>query len=440
MAPAADGPATPTSSAAPPVQPPTVNAQSVSKRVNFSPIPSYIKPAIFANNPKASTPLRNVTPSHECKPGKSILKTSGTPVMSNAAAAVPQPDSAAALLESALQELASDTRSSRIDAYIILARSWKAYANMPDGEALTQAVPSIARYIRRDVTAVADNFEPQNINIAHQALSLLLFLVWGQEGSSSFPEEAKSFVLDDAIANLQNPKIPKLLATDYLKILTYQRFAPKYLTPGRVSQLLIALHDLTDRVDGKAIVAQRILLYGTLSKQVFSLFVNQASLWIENVLTALFHPLDEIWKRAMSMALRVADEGPSTPVCKALKAMLDIPRDNGTKVLHTLCERLTSMAAKRDVHVPRIWSTVLLLLRSSRFRLDQWSDQRDWLLVLEKCFNSPEIAMRCEAFLAWDRLVYSLLPSETISEKTVGMLLRPILGQLDRRRPDKTVS
>ncbi|KAI5307953.1 hypothetical protein KEM55_006958, partial [Ascosphaera atra] len=140
------------------------------------------------------------------------------------------------------------------------------------------------------------------------------------------------------------------------------------------------------------------------------------------------------------MALRVADEGPSTPVCKALKAMLDIPRDNGTKVLHTLCERLTSMAAKRDVHVPRIWSTVLLLLRSSRFRLDQWSDQRDWLLVLEKCFNSPEIAMRCEAFLAWDRLVYSLLPSETISEKTVGMLLRPILGQLDRRRPDKTVS
>ncbi|KAI5289871.1 hypothetical protein KEM54_003003 [Ascosphaera aggregata] len=412
---------------------------SVSKRVEFSPAPSYIKPLAFNNGDKVTTPLRIVTPSNECKPGKSILKASHAPKTITTSTSSVSPDNATAFLKSALQELSNESRSSRIDAYVSLARTWRAYVNMPDGDTLLQAVPTISRFIRRDIVEIGVNFAPSNINLVHQALSLLLTFVWNPELSSRLPDDIKAFVIDHSIVSLQSRKLPKLLVTDYLKIISFQQLSPRCLTAGRISQILTALHSLTDLVEGKAIVSQRIAVYDKLYQQTRQPFVNQASLWIEHLVTAFFHPLEEIWKFAISLALLIAHEGASSTISKALRAVLDIPRDDGSKFVHTLCERLNSMASKRSKHVPLIWSTILLLLRSNKFSLEYWSDLKDWLLVLEKCFNANDNQIRCEAFLAWNRFIYCLLPSETLSGKTVAMLGRPIITQLDRRRADRTV-
>lgn len=436
LVPLESGPATPHAAGA---LNPLTSIQATAKRVGFSPLPSYIQPDVFTEGPRSTTPLRNVTPSRDCRPGKSILKSVNAAKTTSVAPTAQPSQSAAVFLEAALQELTSGDRTSRIDAYVTLARSWKLYMDMPDGASLLQGVPGISRFIRRDIIEVGDDYEPQNINVVHQALALMMVLVMYQGSSSRLPDDIKTFIIDQSVAALQSRKLPKLLVTDYLKLISLQQLSPRSLPSGRVSQILTALHSLTDHVEGKAIVSQRIAVYAKLFRQVRPIFVNQASLWIEHLITAFFHPLEEIWKRAIYLALSISSEGPSAQVSKALRAVLDIPRDNGSKFLHTLCERLGSMVSKRNQQVPLIWSTILLLLRSSKFNLERWPDLKEWLLVLERCFNTTDSGIRSEAFRAWNRLIYCLLPSELLSKRTVIMLGRPMFSQLDRRKPDRAV-
>ncbi|KAI5296409.1 hypothetical protein KEM56_005454 [Ascosphaera pollenicola] len=218
---------------------PLAGVQAAAKRVEFSPIPSYIKPEILPNGSKSTTPLRIVTPSNECRPGKSILKLNNAPKPTTVKNPEPPSQSAAAFLESALQELISGERSSRIDAYVTLARSWKAYVDMPDGDSLLQGVPAISRSIRRDIIEVGDDYVPQHINVVHQALALLLLLASYPASSARLPDDIKTFIIDHSIASLQSRKLPKLLVTDYLKLISFQQSSSRTLTQGRVSLFVL---------------------------------------------------------------------------------------------------------------------------------------------------------------------------------------------------------
>ena len=111
---------------------------------------------------KDSTPLhtlRQVPSSGELKPAKSILKPyNGVNVVdrrssiTKLAAPHTYPDFAT-MLESIIQQLAGEDRSSRIDAYLTLSGVLKASDNVPDPKALKDKISLLTQFIQRDISA-----------------------------------------------------------------------------------------------------------------------------------------------------------------------------------------------------------------------------------------------------------------------------------------------
>ncbi|THC95155.1 hypothetical protein EYZ11_005358 [Aspergillus tanneri] len=145
-----------------------------SKRVNFSPWTKYIKPPSFANSAaKPKTDLKVLPPSNKCKPTKSILKSTNSPApVSSPNPTFYTPDSFAMLLKSITLQLAGESTSSRLDAYMHLFGALRTYDGLPEEQEIAEYIGLLMQYIQRDISRNFDDVGPLDTNLVIQALKV----------------------------------------------------------------------------------------------------------------------------------------------------------------------------------------------------------------------------------------------------------------------------
>lgn len=413
-----------------------------SKRVVFSPIPQYIKPLLFTKT-QSKSPLRFLRPSNECKPAKSILKASAPPLPPSPSDPL-QPnelENLATMWESAVQQLSGESRNFRLDAYMHLFGALKAYDGLSDENGVAEKIGLTTQFIQRDIRQESGEYETLDINLVTYALKLLTVLVWNPQLSIHLPDEFRAFVIDRATTALQETKTPKSIVSHYMHLLSTQTFQQKIMTGNRASKLLNILQNITDRVNGNAVIAQRLMIYQRLLTQSKTSMATHANLWVQHLLTGLFHHIKDTRNKAVAFGLQAATTfGSNASVSTAVRASLNAPlEDDGRIYLSEVIGNLTRMISSREkgLHVPQIWSIVILLVRNRKSSVEQWEHFKEWLLVIQKCFNCSDSAIKTQATLAWNRFVYAVSPSESTGISMVRMLSKPILSQIERRKIEK---
>ncbi|EKV07658.1 Telomere length regulator protein (Rif1), putative [Penicillium digitatum] len=415
-----------------------------SKKVNFSPWPKYIKPPTFASAMRSAPDFKTIPPSPNSKPTKSILKATQSPIpVWSPNVDTFTTESLAMLLESVIQQLAGESMSSRLDAYMQFFGALRTYYGIPAGQKIAEKLSLITEFIQRDVNRDLANGSPLDTNLANQALKLSAAFVWHPEISTQISEEFKIFLVDHSITCLYEAKAPKSVLTHYMTILSTQNFGPKIMTGARVARLLTVLQEVAKSISGNAIVSHRLNIYQRLLGQAKTAFISQSSLWIEHLIFGLLHHMKDTRSKAIALGFQVAIEaGPNPALSKNIRDLFDRPLEHDRKLVSEVRERMTRMMATVDSgeHVPQIWSIIILLLRGKRCKLEDWDHFKEWVLVVQKCFNCSEPVIKSQAILGWNRFVFAVSPNESTSRYILTMLGKPVLSQFDRKRTDKSGS
>ncbi|KAL4815419.1 Rap1-interacting factor 1 N terminal-domain-containing protein [Aspergillus spinulosporus] len=410
-----------------------------SKRVNFSPWPKFIKPPSFTN-PKSKALL----PSNDLKPVRSILKTTNSPgPVSSAAAITYTPESFAMLLESLTQQLAGESTSSRIDAYMQFFGALRAYEKLPTEEEILRKMSLIAEFIQRDISRDLTKGGPLDTNLVIQALKLSVVLVWHPQISPQLPDEFKLFLIEHSVVCLENGNLPKSVVTHYLTVLSSQKFPSRIITAARTTRILEMLHSITDRVKGNSVVSQRLMIYERLFDVAKPTFLALSTLWMDHLISGLLHQIKNVRLNALELGFNVyMASGSNATLSKTLRDIFDRPLANNRKLVSEVSERMSRMMSNPETgeHVPQIWGVITLLLRSKRFNIDQWQHFKEWVLVLQKCFNCNDPEIKSKAIGNWNRFVLVANISDTTSRSLLRMLSKPILSQFERKKQDKTGS
>ncbi|KAJ5863940.1 uncharacterized protein N7529_005856 [Penicillium soppii] len=415
-----------------------------SKRVNFSPWPKYIKPPTFASASKAADDVKTIPSSTDLKPAKSILKATQSPIpVWSPNVDTFTADSLAMLLESVIQQLAGESMSSRLDAYMQFFGALRTYDGLPAGQEIAEKLNLITEFIQRDVSRDLANAGPHVINLVNQALKLSAAFVWHPQISTKLPDEFKIFLIEHSITCLHEAKAPKSVLSHYMSIISTQNFGPKVMTTARVTRLLTVLSDITQNISGNAIVSHRLNIYQRLLSQAKPAFISQANLWIEHLIFGLLHNVKDTREKAIVLGFQVAADAGSSPIlAKSIRDLFDRPLEHDRKLVMEVRERMARMMSTTDsgVHVPQIWSIIILLLRNKKWNVEHWDHFKEWVLVLQKCFNCSEPAIKAQAIIAWNRFVFAVGPNESTSRSLLKMLGKPVFSQFDRKKSDKSGS
>lgn len=404
-----------------------------SKRVTFSP---WLHTTIDPESSNKSKPKDS--------PFKSILKETNSPIpVWSPNVDTFTAESLAMLLESVIQQLAGESITSRLDAYMQFFGALRTYDGLPAGKDIAGKLGLITDFIQRDVSRDLVNGTPLDTNLANQALKLSAAFVWHADISTQLSEDFKIFIVEHTITCLHEAKAPKSVLNHYMSILSTQTFGPKVLTNARVTRLLAALQEISNHVTGKAIALHRLSIYQRLLTQSKSAFISQSPLWAEHLIFGLLHHMKDTRLKAISLGFQISlAVGSTNPVSKPVRDIFDRPLENDRKLVTEIKERLSRMMASSEsgVHVPQVWGIIILLLRSRNWNLEKWEHFKDWVLVLQRCFNCSEPAIKAQAILGWNRFVYAVGPDETTTTSLLKMLGKPIISQFDRKKSDKSDS
>lgn len=413
-----------------------------SKRVNFSPFPSHvIPPSVTSIAMNSKSDLKTLTPSNERKPSKSILKSTNTPVPVNTAESEPvTPGNFVMLLHSIAEQLGGDSTTAKLDAYMHFFGVLRTYEGVPTLQEVSDKLGVITDYMRKDVTRDLENAEPVDINLVCQALKLSAALIWHAEISRQLSDDFRVFLVDHSIDRLHDAKVPKSVLIHCMSILSGQNFGPKIMNNARLARLLNGLRDISDRVNGNGIISQRLCIYHRLLEQFRSFFISQAALWMEHLISGLLHPVKDTRIKSISLGSQLSKiAGPNATLSKTIRDIFDKPLGKSKKLVSEICERMSRMMASADTnsHVPQIWTVIVSLLRCRSLNIDQWEHFREWVLVLQKCFNCSDAAIKAQAILGWNRFVVVVGPNETTNPSVIKMLSKPIFSQFERKKQEK---
>lgn len=404
-----------------------------SKRVTFSP---WLHTTIDPESSNKSKPKDS--------PFKSILKETNSPIpVWSPNVDTFTAESLAMLLESVIQQLAGESITSRLDAYMQFFGALRTYDGLPAGKDIAEKLSLITDFIQRDVSRDLVNGTPLDTNLANQALKLSAAFVWHADISTQLSEDFKVFIVEHTITCLQEAKAPKSVLNHYMSILSTQTFGPRVLTSSRVTRLLAALQEISNHVTGKAIALHRLSIYQRLLTQSKSAFISQSPLWAEHLIFGLLHHMKDTRLKAISLGFQISlAVGSTNPVSKSIREIFDRPLENDRKLVIEVRERLSRMmtSSESGVHVPQVWGIIILLLRSRNWNLEKWEHFKDWVLVLQRCFNCSEPAIKAQAIMSWNRFVYAVGPDETTTNSLLKMLGKPIISQFDRKKSDKSGS
>ncbi|MCJ1281912.1 hypothetical protein MMC26_001235 [Xylographa opegraphella] len=386
--------------------------------------------------------VRAIPPSKDCKPPKSILKPFKYNIPSEFESKLPEHTTRSfpRMLEDVIRELSSSSRSSRLDAYQTLNGCLKTYDDTPDPDALVDKLPLLTDLIRRDLSLEASEKVVLDTQLVTQVLKLLGIFLWTPKLADMLQDDFRIFILSQSINVIGNPSSSKTVVNHYMHLAAVQKFPPKIMNNDRANRLLNVLGEITSNVKGNGVVGQRLMIYKTLLTQTNALMVSRVSDWIDHLFSGMLSNIKEVRSRALAFGLDAsATLGTTSQVSRAVLEIFNRQSLEGKKFSDVLVHRLNDMLSSRDegVHVPQIWSVVMLFLRSRRNQLEHWEYMRVWLVIIQKCFNSTDNQVKFQAHISWNRLIFAINPSVATGSSMVKMLRQPIVAQLDRKSSDK---
>ena len=386
--------------------------------------------------------VRRLPPSRECRSLKSILKSSSENSASQVGSKLIAFDqtSLTAMLRTTIQHLTSTSRTSRLDAYTSLLACLSAYEDASETADLSEKVVDIVTYIRRDVVARIESDGSLDTQLIAQALKVLTVLLCTSSVASLLPEDFCLFILDRSLATVEDKSSPKILVSHYMHMLEKQRFSVKIMTVDRVSRLLTALDLVTVRVKGNRVVCHRLMIYRRLLVQAKSVMAARVGTWIDHLISGMLSSLKDVRVRAIGFGVEAGLQlGTISSVSQSCTEVLNRASPEGKKVIDFLSSRLLEMVGSKEdgVHVPQIWSCMILFLRCRRRQLECWEQVKSWLVVIQRCLNSSDPQVKFQAHIAWSRLIFVINLDTSTSISMAKMLRQPMMSQLERKANDK---
>ncbi|KAL2040219.1 hypothetical protein N7G274_007122 [Stereocaulon virgatum] len=421
------------------------SSEKVRKKVGFSGWTEYHKPpSACSKDSDSEGQIRRLPPSRDCKSStKSILKncTDNAMVPSvNELLAFDQ-SSLPVMLRSTTLHLASASRTSRLDAYSTLLACLSAYDDIPNIQELSEKVVEFTSNIRRDVAAKITEDGTVDIQLATQALKVLTVFVCTPSIAKLLPEDFCLFILERSISSIEDAASPKILVSHYMHLIEKQKFGSKQMTTDRVNRLLTALDGITNRIKGNRVVGHRLMIYHRLLTQAKPVMISRVGSWIDHLVAGMLSTIKDIRARAITFGMDAGLHlGATAPVTQACLEVFNRASPEGKKVVDFLSSRLADMSKSKDdgVHVPQIWSVVVLFLRSRRRQLECWEHIKIWLGVIQRCFNSSDAQIKFQASIAWNRFIFAINLDTSTCDSMVRMLRQPIVSSLERKDSDKT--
>lgn len=426
----------------------TESTSNAFKKVGFSPHPVYYKIAqpdqsispdakIVKRSPlaRSAKPLRSIL-----KPADALAPLTPEDLDSKLSYFSPEiPGSFAKMLHSVIQQLAGSSRSSRLDAYLALNGVLKAYESVPDITTMAQKMNLIMQFLTRDM-AWKDSEGRLDVNIITQALKLTIAILFDSKLAEALDDDFKTFLIDRSIAVLEQSDMPKALVKTHLYVLSQQRFRAHVLTNGRADKLLTALQTIEDRCSGNSVIATRLVVYQRLFEQAPGVMLTRIRDWLEHVFHGMLSSVKEVRTRAIETCTQSGLAfGLQPHAGKALHELFETEVEEGQTYCDYLTLRLGEMIAEKDfgAYVPQIWSSIILFFRSKRMPLEKWLTFKPWLRIIQRCLNSNDIMIRYHALLAWNKLVFAIMPDSSTSNALMSMLKIPICSGMEKRGADK---
>jgi hypothetical protein len=349
-----------------------------------------------------------------------------------------------AMMDSFIEQLSHDDRSLSVDAYQTLANVIRNYDDIPDEDVLKAKISTFIKYIKRDLLRKLSPEEPSiaDTNLITQALRLLIIFVWNKDYASLLSDEARTFILDRSIQVLAEHAASKNIIVHYLHLLAAQNFRPTLITSHRVARLLEALRTLGEHYKGNGVISERLLVYQKLLDQERPTMKAKASLWVDELLTGATNSLKDIRTKAIELGEKACSAFPaSSSISAAIRSTLAKEVASGKTFSSGMCRKLEKMIAVKEevIQVPRIWTIVLRLCNNVDDRgrngwgprCDKWPQFKDWLSVIQKCFNSSESAVQQQAYQAWNRFIHIVQP-HLASDNLLQLLPKPMIAKLER--------
>ena len=419
------------------------------KRVEFHPWTTNILEAQLSTPDSEVAPsLKSLPPSRDCQlSSRPILKAT---ISSDLISRLDRQDICQSPLEtmdSLIRNLAINERSVSIDAYQTMTTLIKTYDEPPEYEALKKKMASLQQYIKRDLVALDTNVETlaseerlSLSNLVMSALKVLVTMIWSPVYSPSLNDEFRVWSVDRSIRVLKEHTAPKATLLHYMHLLATQNFPTKLMSNNqRAFKILEVLQDLTEHVSGKAVVAERLLIYQKLIDQAKPVMEKRSDLWMKNLLSAMGHGFKEVRSNAISAGTRacIAFSSATQITLTARKRLAEVTGERSLSA--SITNRLERvLAAKEEANqIPQIWTIVLMLCNGRSSKLDSWPQLHEWLKLIQRCFNCSDTTVRVQSFMAWNRLYFIARPHEA-SDKVISMLGKPAMVQLDR--PDNNQS
>ncbi|OCL08110.1 hypothetical protein AOQ84DRAFT_389086, partial [Glonium stellatum] len=342
----------------------------------------------------------------------------------------------AEMLESVTQQLAKEARQARLDAYICLMGTLKAYDSIPDTKALVSKTGLLSQFIRRDMTALNSVNALDSVLIT-QALKLLMALVRIPSVVEVMDPEFCSFVIDRSTDIAEDSKAPKSVVNTHLCFLMQQSFGTRVMTAARAERIVDAIHDITDRVKGNGVYAYRLLVYRKLIGQAPNVMISKIRQWFEHVFHAMLSSQKDTRQHGIDIARLAGMEfGTNSQASKAVLDFLNTSVVAGGSMASYLVDRLMKMLDKKEEAPPspQIWGAITLFLRPALRNSDRerWRPLRSWLTIFERFLNSNS-QVKYHANIAFNSLVFVVNPDRSTTPAMANLLRNIPQGQLELR-------
>ncbi|WPG98242.1 Hypothetical protein R9X50_00103000 [Acrodontium crateriforme] len=427
----------------------TGDSLSSAKRVDFSPFPTYHR---FDQNRQHDSPVHSLHRGSplarpQQKPLKSILKQCVLP-------APPTPDdldsklsyfspeipgSFAKMLQSVIAQLGSSKQDSRLDAYLALNGALKTYEDVPNLQSLQPKMGLLMQFITRDM-AWKNAAGTLDVNIVTQAQKLAAAFLFDSKLSASLDDDFRSFIFDRSIVVLEQNDMPKAVVKGHMCFLAHKGLYTSLTSNARANRLITALHNVEERCSGNTAIATRLIIYTRLLEHAQALMLERSRDWLEHTFHGMLSSIKDIRIRGIEMCTTAGRQlGTSPKISKALRDMFETEVEDGQSYCDYLSLRLVEMIDIKDIgaYVPQIWSAVILFFRNQRMPLEKWSRFKSWLLIIQRCLNSSDNTIKYQAHLAWNRLVFAVMPDGSTSRTMLSMLKVPVEVGLVKRGGDK---
>ena len=427
----------------------SIECNSKKKRVEFSPWTKYLSaPSHKDQNLENPQLLKSLPSARPTKFVKSILKShnnssplreSDHNIVREYVSPSQKIDTFGGMLDTVIEQLASECTDLRLDAYIVVQGALRAFDYNVDKDILSRKSKLLQSFLKRDITASSGISAIENQLTVH-ALKALMTLLRNVVFQDCIEDGFAAFLLDRSVAVLTDQLASKQIVTHHLQVLALQRFSRKIMNNDRAERVLSALIDIEKRCRGGNVIGARLLIYQRLIAQNKPIMVARVSEWIAHLFDGVFCSVKEVRNRSIDISVNIALLLSGNSHC--IRAVLDLfDRDVGsgvkyaTYITNCLSERLANV--EETLVIPQIWVIPVLFLRCRRGCLEQWKYLKLWLSIIQKCMLIGDLRTRASAYHAWNQFVWAVDPDLTTTDTMKSLILRPILLGLERSAKDK---